>query len=323
MDNWLASLAVNPLPALLASADRALTFFVRLNLLGEDTGPIETLWELPAATHILRKQEANGKWRYPGQGPVKFPYVAYDLLETFRNLGVLVQMAGLNRDHTAIARAAGYLFSYQTEEGDIRGILGNQTMPYYHGAILALLVEAGYGDDPRLIRGLDWLLSVRQDDGGWIVPAQTVPPKEKTDALWTGVPIALDRSRPSSHLATGMALRALASHPQYRASEEARAAGDLLKSRFFQPDKYNDRRGPEYWLKFQYPFWWPNLLTALDSLSAMGYSPDDAEIAEGVEWFRHNQDADGLWPSGYGKGAKAGRVRMWVGLAVCRVLSRL
>jgi hypothetical protein len=323
VDGWLELLKVNPIPGLLAAGGEALAYFVRRDLLDEDPGPVEALWELPAASRLLRKQQANGAWRYGGQGRIKFRYINYDLLETYRSLGVLVEMAGFNRNHPAIERAAEYLYSCQTAEGDIRGILGTQTMPYYHGAILSLLIMAGYEDDPRVIKGLDWLLEVRQGDGGWVVPAQTVPPKEKAGALWTGEPVPLDRSRPSSHLATGMALRAFAAHPTYRESEQAHEAGDLLKSRFFQADKYNDRRGPEYWLKFQYPFWWSNLLTALDSLSRMRYSPDDADIQEGVTWFRQNQESDGLWPTGYGKGAKADTVRRWVGLAACRVLKRL
>jgi hypothetical protein len=312
MHNWLDGLPLNPLPSLLASADQALLFFVRRDLLDKDPGPVQALWERPFAARILRKQRANGAWRYPGQGPDRFPYVNYDLLETYRNLGFLVDMAGFNRSHPAIEKAAGYLLVCQTEEGDIRGILGNQTMPYYHGVILELLIKAGYADDPRVKKGLTWLLSVRQDDGGWVVPAQTVPPHTKTQELWT-----------SSHLATGMALRAIAAHPDFKASEQARAAGDLLKSRFFQADKYNDRRGPGYWVKFQYPFWWTNLLTALDTLSMLGHAPDDAAIREGVAWFTRNQQADGLWSTGYGSGAKAGPTRLWVGLAVCRVLRRL
>jgi hypothetical protein len=272
---------------------------------------------------LVNKQQANGAWRYSGQGRSRFPYNNYDLLETFRSLGALVQIYGFNRDHPAIERAAGYLWSCQTEEGDIRGIIGNQLMPYYHGAIVALLIEAGYGDDSRAIRALDWLLAVRQEDGGWMVPAQGVPAREKTEALWVGEPVRPDRSMASSHLATGMALRALALQPDYCEREAVREAAELLKGRLFRADKYNDRRGAAYWLKFQYPFWWTNLLTALDLLVRMGYSEADPDLVAGVTWFRENQEPDGLWPTGYGKGRKAAAARRWVGLAVCRLLNQL
>jgi hypothetical protein len=163
---------------------------------------------------------------------------------------------------------------------------------------------------------------MRQDDGGWIVPMQAVPTAERTDKVWRGAPIPPDRSKPFSHLATGMVLRAFATHPRYRHSEEARITTEHLKARFFKADKYNDRKGPEYWTKFQYPFWWPNILTDLDSMSLMGWASDDADVHRGLDWFMFHQEEQGLWATGYGKGKKAHEVKMWVGLAVCRVFKR-
>ena len=75
-----------------------------------------------------------------------------------------------------------------------------------------------------------------------------------------------------------------------------------LKERFFQPDKYNDRKAASCWLKFQFPFWWPNLLTALDTLSWLHFTRQDGDIARGLDWFLANQSADGLWEIGYGSG---------------------
>jgi hypothetical protein len=195
-------------------------------------------------------------------------------------------------------------------------------MPYYMGALVALLFRAGYEDDDRTEKAFQWLLSVRQDDGGWIIPVQAIAAKEKTEALWRGAPVPPDRPRPFSHLATDMVLRAFAAHPRHCWSEEARRAGELLRSRFFRADKYNDRKAPSYWLKLQYPFWWTSLLTALDSLARMGFSPDDARIQDALAWFVENQEPDGLWPTGYGKGRRALATRPWVGLAVCRVFQR-
>jgi hypothetical protein len=292
-------------------------------LLGEDAGPIEILWELPDALSLVAKQQENGSWRYKGSGPKTSPHSNYDLLETFRNLRILVGIYGFHCDHPSLQQAAEYVFSCQTDEGDIRGIVGNQYMPYYHGETLAQLITAGYGDDPRTKKGLEWLLTMRQEDGGWIVPAQTVPAKDKTDDLWGGDPIPPDRTRPSSHLATGMVLRAFAAHPEYRDSSDVRRAAHLLKSRFFKADKYNDRKGAHYWLKLQFPFWWSNLLTGLDSLSLLGFSKEEPEIQEGLDWFVTNQDESGLWPTGYGKGRKTKSAKAWVGLAVCRVFRRM
>ena len=195
-------------------------------------------------------------------------------------------------------------------------------MPYYHGAILELLNKAGFVDDPRVIKGMEWLISMRQDDGGWIIPAQVVPAKQKTNAFWLSDPIAPDRTKPHAHMTTGMVLRAFAAHPAYRYRDEAMRAGNALKGRLFKPDKYNDRKASSYWFKLQYPFWWTNLLTALDTLYWLGFARQDDHIARGLNWFYSNQESDGLWDTGYGSGKRAQENRHWVGLAICRMLKR-
>ena len=299
-----------------------MTYFVRRDVLGETVEPVETLWNLPEVNRLISKQKANGSWPYPGKSYDPVTNTNYDLLETYRTLRLLVEMYGYKRDHPALAKTAEYLFSCQTEEGDIRGILGNQYMPYYHGAMLELLIKAGYADDPRTEKGLQWLLAMRQEDGGWVIPAQLVPAKQKTGQLWHGSPVQLDRKRPHAHLATGMVLRAFAAHPDYRRRPEVIAAGKCLTTRFFMADKYNDRKAPSYWLKFQFPFWWPNLLTSLDTLFWLGFDRQDRDLARGLDWFVEYQSSDGLWETGFGSGSRAEGMCRWVGLAVCRVLKR-
>jgi hypothetical protein len=322
IDTWKAILSTDPLPTLLDWQDSALTYFVRRDLLDEDVGPVDSLWDLPEAKRLMEKRQADGSWRYPGQSSHPAQNANYDLLETYRSMRVLVEMYGFRREHPAIAKAAEYVFSCQRDEGDIRGILGNQYMPYYHGAILELLIKAGYVDDPRTEKGLQWLLLMRQADGGWIIPAQLVPAKQKTSQLWHGAPVLPDRSWPHAHNATGMILRAFAAHPAYCQHPDVLVAGERLKERLFLADKYNDRKAPAYWLKFQFPFWWPNLVSALDTLSWLGFDRQDKDIARGLDWFRGNQSPDGLWETGYGSGRNAAGMRCWVGLAVCRMLKR-
>jgi hypothetical protein len=325
---WPETLRVNPLPSLLAADNEALRFFVRRDLMDEEAGPVDALWELPEAQKLIKKQQENGSWRYPGKNRNVYTEINYDLLETFRSLGILVEKYGFHGQYPAIGKAAEYVLSCQTEEGDIRGVLGKQYMPYYHAILCELLIKVGYGEDARIEKGIDWLLTMRQDDGGWIVPMQAVPAKEKTREMWSAPPVLPERGKPSSHLATGMVLRAFATHPAYSQLAEARLAANLLKSRFLEPDKYGDRKAPQYWTKFQFPFWWSNLLTALDSLSLMGFPEDDGDVQKGLDWFVSNQQDDGLWKTSYELAkrrevtAKEKGAMLWVGLAVCRILRR-
>jgi hypothetical protein len=315
---WIHSLRKNPLPILMGTNDNALLYHIENDLLNENPGNPELLWDLPTVRKILSHQQVDGSWLYKGYRPGKEFGEAYELLETWRTLRVLVEMFALNRSHPAIDRAAEYIFSYQTEEGDIRGILSNQYMPYYMGAILEILIKAGYEKDERAEKSLQWLLNMRQEDGGWIAPLLLYKISDYYK-ICSGPPIQPQRNLPFSHMVTGMAIRAFAAHPIYKKSSEAIKAGILLKSRFFQKDIYTSRQAESFWYKFQFPFWWSNLITVLDSLMRMEFSANDEEIQKGLNWLIDNQRADGLWKATYGKSYET-NFDYWVTFAVSCVL---
>jgi hypothetical protein len=93
-------------------------------------------------------------------------------------------------------------------------------------------------------------------------------------------------------------VRALAAHRRYRRAPDTRRAAELLKSRFFCRDAYPDRAAPSYWLVFSYPYWWTDLLSALDSLAQIGFPAGDPDIARGVAWFIGNQEPAGCGTPG-------------------------
>lgn len=327
MENWQKELKVDPIPALLTCKDTALVYFVRRDLLREEVGPIERLWQLPEPTRLFNKQQPDGSWIY--KSPNKHPAINYPLIETWRNFGILVEQYGANRQDPRSAKAAEFIFSCQTDEGDIRGFLANQYATYYCGALLSLLVKAGYEDDPRIEKGLQWLLSMRQDDLGWTIPILTHLFDGKTMYRLTSEyeeAVQPIRSMPFSHNWTGMIIRAFAAHPEWRKSDAARKAAALLKSRFFQPDVYTSYQDASYWVRFEYPFWWNNLVAALDSVSLIDPSRDEP-VDRALDWLVEHQEGNGLWRTTYVEGKsetkKAAAERYWITLAICRILSRM
>ena len=297
--------------------------------MGEQAGSIHQLWHLPQAQRILKKQQADGYW--PRSGEQKHSAINYGLIETWRQFRFLVARYEFTREYPQAERAAEYLFSCQTEDGDIRGILANQYAPYYTGAIMALLIKAGYANDPRIEKGFDWLLAMRQDDQGWTIPLITHKFDRDIQYRLTSEyakPVEPDRAKPFSHNWTGMVLRAFAVHKDYRNSQAASVAANLLKSRFFQPDCYSSYRDASYWVRFEYPFWWNNLVSALDSISLIGVSKADQQIDRALNWLVDHQEENGLWKTTYAKTieketAKIKEMKLWVTLAICRIFKRL
>ncbi len=322
-DGWRRSLRVDPLPLLLGSRNPAIVFFARRDLAHARAGPVAALWKSPAVARILRRQNADGSWTYPGGKARVRARANYDQLETFRQVGVLVEEFGLDREHAALARSAEYLFSFQTRQGDFRGIYGTQYATTYVGAIMELLIKAGYARDPRIAKGFRWLLSMRQNDGGWAIPARTVG--APFSALMRDEryprPLAPDRTQPFSHLVTGMVLRAFAAHPTRRRSREARAAGALLASRLFEKDAYGDRGDAAFWERVSFPFWFTDIVSALDTLSLLGFTKTDAEIATALARVRRTQQRDGTFRFALLRN-KDPDLPLWICLALSRALAR-
>jgi hypothetical protein len=142
------------------------------------------------------------------------------------------------------------------------------------------------------------------------------------EALRKPNPISPDKSKPFSHCITGVVLRAFAAHPKHRKTPEAKAAAKLLASRLFQPDKYPDRKAPSFWTKFTFPFWFTDLLSALDSLSLCGLTADDPQIKAALEWLKNKQEENGLWKLSLLKAKSIADPPLWISLAICRVFKR-
>ena len=171
---------------------------------------------------------------------------------------------------------------------------------------------------------MDWLAAHRQADGGWMIPIQERWSESRE--LFAEPTFPFDLTKPSSHIATGMVLRAFAVHPDHRRRKAARDAANLLKERLFQPDPhYTSMGSTEQWTKFKYPFWWPNALTLLDALSRMGYREMDRDVRLGLDWFIENQGQDSLWRTGYsekGNQERLARQKAWIALAICRIFKQ-
>jgi hypothetical protein len=315
----------DPIKPLIESGNRAIEFFTRRDILCEDAGEPGALRGLPEVQKIFKKQQPDGAFA-KGERKEK-------LIETWRQLRFLVQMFELDRTHPAVGEAAEFIFSCQAGEGDIRGILGSQYAPYYTGAILFLLIKAGYAQDKRTQMGMEWLLKMRQDDGGWVIGSPGMVKRTWKEQLWLTSGWReeperdFDFSLPFSAAGTGMAIRAFAAHPKYRGRPETLKAALLLKSKFFKKDNWTYLGTPDHWVRFNFPYWWNDALSALDIVSLIGIPKEDEDVKKALEWFKNSQQPDGLWKASYSNRHKEAEdkgngLREWITLSVLRVFRR-
>jgi len=326
---WLKMLKYNPIQPLISADNSVLLYFVKRNLLDEHVQPLSYIWNMNEVVKIVKKQRHEGNWESKKKS---LSLQNYDLIETWKNIRFLIEKYEMNSNHICIRSGAEYIFSCQTNEGDIRGFLGNQYAAYYTGAIIGLLINAGYKDDIRIEEGLKWLLSVRQNDGGWIgspifelswnEQITAITQDEKAKRAW-------DRTKPLCLNSTGMVLRAFANHPSYRKTEEVIQAAKLLKDHFFMENNYSSYKHKDHWLFFQFPYWWNNLISALDSISLIFPTSSDEAIQKAVNWLIQNQEDSGLWKTSYSTihkntiTEKNKEAQLWITYTICKILKRL
>ncbi|MFW9968724.1 MAG: hypothetical protein ACFFDF_00900 [Candidatus Odinarchaeota archaeon] len=154
MMTWKIHLKFDPLLILRSTKNKAILHFIKKDLLDEEVKSNKLLWKLPEVGKILKKQNSDGSWKYPSSKKDLRTQENYNQLETYRQLGFLIEKYAFNNLHPAIRNASDYLFSFQTKEGDFRGIYGTQYSPNYSAGIMELLIKSGYDKDPRIEKGL-------------------------------------------------------------------------------------------------------------------------------------------------------------------------
>ena len=305
----------NAIKSLLDTGNEAIVTFTKKELLEEKVN-IRQLWILPKVKRILKKQQTNGSWIYPNKNAILRSTTNYNQYQTYKVLAELVEFYGLNKRHEAIQKAADYLFSFQTKEGEFKGMYGNQYSPNYSASITEFLIKAGYNDQ-RIKKSLDWLLEMRQDDGGWVIPFRTR--NENLGALKKKKTIKPDKTKPFSHLITGIVLRPFSLLKQYR--KRVKETGFLQANRILTNDMYPDRKGIEYWTKFTYPYHWTDILSTIDTLTLLGIK-NHPKIDEIKQWFKKHQEKNGTYKINVMAGAKYNDLKYWITLQYLKVLKR-
>ncbi len=295
LSGWRARLASDPIPRLLREGTPSVLARVRRDLIDDSEAPsADEIAKYPEVKALLRRMEDDGsfapKAAEKALGGPKFSRCLATIraLDRLADLGMRLEPDSKVAHH--LSEAAEFILASQEPGGGIGDLVlgespksrGKVVALHYHGWALAALCRSGFEGDARVEKGFRFLLSLRQDDGGW---------------AWRGVRTD-SAARPSSHLVTGMVLRAFASAKERRGSREARRAAELLATRFLQPDRYEDRKAPSHWEALSEPRFFTDALDALDTITSIGLGKENSGVRTAEAYLRSRQCVDGLWYPG-------------------------
>src|SRR4051812_8315408 len=334
LSGWRARLASDPIPRLLREGSPSVLARVRRDLIDDSEAPTaKEIAEYPEVKAVLKKMEKNGSFAPKATdkalGSPKFAVCLSTLRAIDRLADFGLRLEGAEGASSPLHKMAGFLLQSQEPDGGIADLALADTPKgrakavalHFQGWAVSALSRTGFEGDPRVEKGFQHLLERRQDDGGW---------------AWRGVRTD-SAARPSSHLVTGMVLRAFASSTQRRTSREARRAAELLATRFLQPDRYEDRKAPSYWEILTEPRLYTDVLDALDTITSIGLGKENSGVRTAEAYLRSRQASDGLWyqgppakPDGSSKAAAKDAAKdkdvdaaIWLTLRVLVVLRRI
>jgi hypothetical protein len=302
LSGWRARLASDPIPRLLREGSPSVLARVRRDLIDDSEAPsAKEIADYPEVKSFIRKMEKNGTFApraaEKALGGTRFAVCLATLraLDRLADFGLRQEGGGEGAGAdgaaaTTLRKIVDALLSSQAPDGGIADLALADTPKgrartvalHFQGWAVSALCRTGFEGDPRTEKAFQYLLERRQDDGGW---------------AWRGVRTD-SAARPSSHLVTGMVLRAFASSAQRRTSREARRAAELLATRFLQPDRYDDRKAPAYWEILTEPRFYTDVLDALDTITSIGLGKENSGVRTAEAYLRSRQGNDGLWYPG-------------------------
>jgi hypothetical protein len=187
------------------------------------------------------------------------------------------------------------------------------------GNVCASLLRMGYSSDARVLKALNWLVKIQNQDGGWLCPYWKAHIRDKHGCFY----------------GTICPLEAFSETPEKMQTLEMRKAAErgaefLLMHRLFKADHHSYRVINQNWLKLGFPwFYGYNLLRGLTVLTKLGYV-DDERLIDAVKLLLKKRSPDGKWllenaPSGrmHANIETVGKPSKWITLNALKVLKRL
>jgi hypothetical protein len=162
-------------------------------------------------------------------------------------------------------------------------------IPCLTGNVVWSLIRFGYLEDPRVQRGINWIVTYQRFDDG-IKEAPKGWPYDKYVMCW---------GKHTCHMCAAKALKALAEVPLDKRSKEVEVKIEngvehMLKHHIYKRSHNLSRVSKPGWLRFGFPLMYQtDALEILGILTKLGYK--DERMQETVDLVISKQDTQGRW----------------------------
>lgn len=318
---------MNPAGLLMADRSACLRWLVLRDLFGRDDSDPEMAQlrqlreEDPLVTGLLSYQQKDGSWAEEPVGALKSGGSIRMTAQALLRLGYF----GFGMDHPGVRKGIEYLISRQQSDGswplagrekNIDGSSGYSMISLQTSLPLRAIGMCGCMDLPEIERAYEWLLAQRLPDGAWGTGIAA--------GNYGGVAgyRRLAHSRWGCRSNTTGALACLSLHEEYRKSEAARKALDLIlghESRDKSCVGFETARivGAEPSHGFLTCFARFDMAQILDICSRTGITTEDERVRDIVDSVRQMQGKYGLFEYSISQASR------WVTLDILRSLSRM
>jgi hypothetical protein len=281
---WTDTLRGLPVDWLLERENPSVRALALTELLGrhaDDDEVIEARQRIADAPHtaqLLDGQDERGFWGRPERYFYKHTGTAWRWL-TLHELG-------FDPQHPQMLKAAHFLLNIAAneEQGGFGSQPGLNPVPCYNGWLLWGLHRSGLGGDPRVRRGLRWVVdTMRYDDGDEQVP-------DPDNGCW-GRHVCVRGVIP--------VLRALAELPKrYRSEDTDRVLQEgvefVLRHRVYKRSHNPTKPMNAKLTQLTFPgFYWPDFVEVLLILTGLGCT--DPRMEDAIAYLHIKQAKNGTW----------------------------
>jgi hypothetical protein len=282
VEKWKTLLRDEPTPWLLEEYDPSVRYFTLVSLLDrrEDDPDVRAAREAIDDSHrvhdLLDTQRPAGYWDRDKR--------AYHGVSKYL---MALELLGYRGHDERVGKAIEYLFANaQMDDAAFTAdkFEGGRSsvIPCFTANAVRLLHWFGYGEDPRTVKALDYLLRTQRHDGGWLCFERV----KKTHACFW---------------ATAKVLRALEALPADQQSSQVREAAQRAVALFLDNGLYHHHsefgKVSTRWFQFARPLFASTDVLEILTLLAPYVSSDDERIQEGLNLVLEKQDGRGRWPA--------------------------